>query len=100
MESAYFGTRSGERTQLVMVHTRDMERSGHTCTSFSPSATLLTMSRRAALSGFGFFKYSAFRMSSSSLLQDVVVSVDAMLTCRLSRGKPKRCHGAKHVPAR
>jgi hypothetical protein len=40
-----------------------------TCTSFSPRATLVTICRRAALSGLGFLRYSAFRISSSSLLQ-------------------------------
>lgn len=45
-------------------------RDARTWTSFSPSATLLTMCRRAALSGLELIKYSALRMSSSSLLWD------------------------------
>jgi len=37
-----------------------------TCTSFSPKATRLTMSIRAALSGFGFLRYSASSIAWSS----------------------------------
>jgi hypothetical protein len=44
---------------------------GFTCTSFSPRATLRTISRRAALSGFALRRYSALSISSSSLLWEV-----------------------------
>jgi hypothetical protein len=59
-------TRSGD--VRAGAHTRDPGKSLNTWTSFSPSATLAIISRRAALSGLGFFRYSALRMSSSSLL--------------------------------
>lgn len=70
VKATYSGTRSGEGIEVSLARkpvTWSKIRV-HTWTSFSPSATFLTMSRRAALSGLGFLRYSALRMSSSSLL--------------------------------
>jgi len=80
VKDTHFETKS--RTRLCMSTMRALVTWDgirvRTWTSFSPSATLRTMRRRAALSGRGFWRYSAFRMSSSSLLQAVVVSADAI----------------------
>lgn len=58
-------------------------------TSFSPSATFFTISRRAALSGLELIRYSALRTSSSSLLH---VEVSMQLRARGYAAEVKPWH--------
>lgn len=71
---------------------------GLTWTSFSPSATRLTMLIRSVLSGFGFFLYSASRMAWSSGLGRVTNSAYTRADGLAGELDPSRHVTSRHAP--